>query len=297
MLNFVLGKEIASYVMRHRAMVICALLLTAVSTFFVVIPAYLLQPFIDEGMKTGSDPVSWKIPWIAFDSGSWLSWHRTDKVLVDNVSPTSLLILLMLVAFVSVLCKSITIYLAGLCSAAFSNRAVKSLRIDLFRKFVSLPLGFYHTRKSGELIARATADLSVMQSSISNVLTGIIEHPLTIAVFLIYLLVVNYKLTLLIFVVAPIIIGMIRLFGRKVKKHSTKVQDATAHVTSAYQETLLCLKVVHGFFRGEYEVNRFRELVHELYRRVMHWNRWDLGIGQEQYDDEYQERPERCESG
>jgi subfamily B ATP-binding cassette protein MsbA len=84
---------------------------------------------------------------------------------------------------------------------------------------------------------------------------------------------------LLIFIVGPIVIGMIRLFGRKVKKHATKVQDATADVTSAYQETILCLKVVHGFFRGDYEVKKFRGLADELYKRVMRWNRWDLGIG------------------
>ncbi|MBW1797282.1 MAG: ABC transporter ATP-binding protein [Deltaproteobacteria bacterium] len=279
MLNFVLGKEIASYVRRHRGLVVCALVLTAISTLFVVIPAYLLQPFIDEGMKSGSDPVSWKVPWIAFDSGSWLSWHRTERVLVENISPIRLLIILMTVAFVSVLCKSITIYLSGLSAAAFSNRAVRSMRTDLFRKFVSLPLGFYHKKKSGELVARATADLTVMQSSISNVLIGIIEHPLTIAIFLIYLFVMNFKLTLLIFIVGPLIIGMMRLFGRKVKKHATRIQDATADVTSAYQETILCLKVVYGFFRGDYEVKEFRGLADELYRRVIRWNRWDLGIG------------------
>jgi subfamily B ATP-binding cassette protein MsbA len=279
MLNFILGKEIASYVRLHSGLVVCAVVLAAISTLLVVIPAYLIQPFVDEGMKSGPDPVTWKIPWIAFDSGSWLSWHRTERVLVENISPVSLLVLLMLVAFTSVLCKSITVYMGNLSAAAFSNRAVRSMRNDLFRKFVSLPLSFYHKKKSGELIARATADLTVMQGSISNVIIGIIEHPLTIAVFLIYLFAMNYKLTLLIFIVGPLIIGMIRLFGRKVKKHSTRVQDATADVTSAYQETMLCLKVVYGFFMVDREVKRFQELTDHLYRRVMRWNRWDLGIG------------------
>jgi len=279
MLDFILGKEIASYVKRHRALVIWALVLTSISSLFVVIPAYLLQAFVDEGMKSASDPVSWRIPWIAFDSGSWLSWHRTELVLVESISPNTLLALLAFVAFVSILCKSIMIYLSGLCATAFSNRAVKSLRIDLLKKFVSLPLGFFHNKKSGELLARATADLTVLQGSISNVLIGLIEHPLTAAVFLIYLFLMNYKLTLLVFIVAPLIVGLTRLFGRKVKRHSKKVQDATADVTSAYQETLLCLKVVHGFFRGDHEVKKFRHLADYLYKRVMAWERWHLGLG------------------
>jgi len=205
MLNLILGKEIASYVRRHRGMVVCALILTAVSTLFVVIPAYLLQPFIDEGMKSGSDPVSWKVPWIAFDSGSWLSWHRTERVLVEDITPNSLLVILTLVTFASVVCKSITVYLSELSAAAFSNRAVRSLRIDIFRKYIFLSMGFHQKRKSGELLARATADIAVMQSSIVNILIGLIKYPLTATVFLIYLFFMNYKLTLLVFFIVPLL--------------------------------------------------------------------------------------------
>ncbi|MEA2038741.1 MAG: ABC transporter ATP-binding protein [Thermodesulfobacteriota bacterium] len=278
MLNYILGKDIASYVKAQRGLVVCAIILTAISSLFVVVPAYLLQPFVDEGMKTGSDPVAWKIPWITFTSGSWLSWSRTEFVLVKGVSPNTLLVILTMVAFVSVVFKSIALYFSGLSAAAFSNRAVKSLRIDLFKKFVSLPLGFYHNRKIGELIARSTADITVMQSLISNVLIGLIQHPLTALVFLVYLFIMNYKLTLLVFIIAPIIIGLIRLFGRKVKKHATRVQDATAEVTSDYQETLACLKVVYSFFRTRAETNKFRESADQLYKRVMHWSRWELGL-------------------
>ncbi|MFH1241121.1 MAG: ABC transporter ATP-binding protein [Pseudomonadota bacterium] len=279
MLDFILGKDIASYVKRHRGLVICSLVLTGISALFVVVPAYLLQPFVDEGMKTGSDPVTWKIPWIAFDSGSWFSWHRTELVVVEGVSPNSLLGLLTLVAFFSVVIKSITIYLGGLCGAAFSNRAVKSLRVDLFEKFVSLPMGFYHKVKSGELIARATADLSVMQGLIASILTGIIEYPLTALMFMIYILLTNYKLALFVMIVVPPILGLIRLFGRKVKKHAIRVQDATAEVTSMYHETILCLKLVHGFFTGKTEVEKFRGVADRLYNKIMHWNRWQLGLG------------------
>ena len=279
MLDFILGKDIASYIKRHRGLMVCSIVLTAVSSLFVVIPAYLLQPFIDEGMKTGSDPVAWKIPWITFQSESWLSWQRTNLTLVEGISPNRLLILITFVAFVSILFKSITIYLSGLSAAAFSNRAVKSLRIDLFRKFISLPLKFYHDKRLGALVARATADLTVMQTLIANIIIGLIEYPLTAFVFLCYLFFMNYKLTLLAFFVTPLIVVLIRLFGRKVKKHSANVQDSTAEVTSAYQETLLCLKVVIGFFMGKGEVKKFRELADHLYKTIMSWNRWQLGLG------------------
>ena len=168
---------------------------------------------------------------------------------------------------------------ALLAAVAFSNKAIKKLRVDLAEKFISLPLSFYHKRKSGELIARATADLTIMQSSISNIVIGLVEHPLTAAVFLFYLILMNYKLTILTIVVTPLIIGIIRLFGRKAKKHSLRVQDATAEVTSSYQEILLLLKVIKGFCMGQYESDKFRGLADNLYKKIMHWNRWQLGVG------------------
>jgi subfamily B ATP-binding cassette protein MsbA len=278
-LDRILGKDIAFYVRAHHGLVVCALILTAISTLFVVVPAYLLQPFVDEGMKSGSEPATWKVPWIVFDSGAGLSWHRTELVLVDRISPNRLLVLLTLIAFLSVLLKSITMYFSQITAAAFSNRAIQSVRTDLYDRFISLPLGFYHKHKAGELISRSTADLTVMQERISNILIGLVQHPLTALAFLAYLFLMNYRLTLLVFFTTPVIIGLIRLFGRKVKKHSTRVQNAMADVTSAYQETILCLKVIQAFCTDQKESNKFRELANHLYKKVMHWNRWYLGLG------------------
>ncbi|MBW1850927.1 MAG: ABC transporter ATP-binding protein [Deltaproteobacteria bacterium] len=278
MLDFILGKDIAFYVRQHRVLVALSMILAAIASLLQVVPVALLQPFVDEGMKIGTEPISWKIPWIAFDSGSWLSWHRTERVLVENITPNRLLIILAFVMFISTLCKSITVYLSELCATAFSNRAVRSLRIDLFKKYVSLPLGFHQKIKAGQLIARATADIGRLQLSIISIIIGLIKHPLTAVVFFAYLIVMNYKLTLFVLIVGPLIIGLIRLFGRKVKKHAFKVQDAVADVTAAYHESLLCLKVIHGFFKRDYEVKRFKALADDLYKRVMRWNRWDLGM-------------------
>ena len=276
-LELILGKEIASYIAKHSHLVILSMILAAVSSLFVVVPAVLIKPFIDEGMKLGNDPVCWKIPWIAFESGSWLAWYKTEKVLVDNISPNRLLLILAVIIFLSVLCKSITIYFSELCATAFSQRAVLSLRTDLFKKYISLPLGFHQQRKSGELIARATADVGRLQGSVAHILIGLIKYPVSALAFLIYLLVTNYQLTLFVFIIGPIIIGLIRLFGRKLKKHAVVVQDAVAKVTSAYQESLLCLKIIQGFCREDYEEKKFKGLADNLYKRIMKYSRWDLG--------------------
>jgi subfamily B ATP-binding cassette protein MsbA len=278
MFESLLGERIARYAKVHRRLIVWSLILSLFSSLFVVIPAYLLQPFVDKGMRMGAGPVTWTIPWISIGQEGLFSWHRTERVLLENVSSNHLLVVLTLVAFVAVLLNSVADYLSKLAAVAFSNRVILSLRVDLFRKFVSLPMGFYHKRKSGELVARATSDLTVMQGQISNVIIGLIEYPMTAAVFLAFLFIKNFKLTLLLFIIAPLIMGLFRFFGRKVKKHAARVQDANAGVASAYQETILCLKVVHGFFQGDFEVQKFKALANHLYKRTMRWRVWHLGL-------------------
>ena len=259
-------------------MLVIALVLTAVAALFSVIPVYIVQPFIDEALKTGSSPASWKIPWVELNFHGGFSWKRIDLVIIDNISSNRLLIILSLTAFLSMLISSIARYFSQLSAVAFSNRAIRTVRSDLFTKFVSLPLGFYHKRKSGELISRATNDLVVMQQRIANILIGLVEHPLTAGVFAVYVVVANVKLTLLIVIVVPAIVGFIRLFGRKVKRHSRIIQDTLSQVTASYQETILCLKEVQGFCMNRVEVERFKKLVDQLYKNIMRWNRWNLGL-------------------
>ncbi|PKN62547.1 MAG: ABC transporter ATP-binding protein [Deltaproteobacteria bacterium HGW-Deltaproteobacteria-15] len=279
MLRRILGKEIAHYVGAHKGLLACSLLLTALSALFVVVPAYLLQPFIDEGMKSGSDPVSWKIPWASFNSWDPSTWRRTELVLIEGISPNRLLLLLTLVAFAAVVIKSGAVYFSQLAAAAFSNRAVRNIRTELFGKFIALPAGFYHKQKIGELISRSTADLTVMQERISTILIGLVEYPLTAMAFLVYLFLMNYRLTLIVFITVPVIVGLIRLFGRNVKKHSVDVQEALSHVTSSYQESISCLKVIQGFCKDEEECSKFRSLVDRHYQNIMKWSRWFLGLG------------------
>ena len=278
MLERILGKDLAYYVRTHRGLLILSLALTAAAALFAVVPVYLLQPFIDEGMKTGSSPASWKIPWVDLNFAGGFSWKRTERVLIENISSNRLLVLLSLIAFLSMLIRSIARYFSQLSATAFSNRAIRSVRTDLFSKFVSLPLGFYHKRKAGDLISRATNDLVVMQDRIANILIGLVEQPLSALAFVIYVLIMDYQLTLLIVIVVPALVGLIHLFGRKVKKNATKIQDSLSRVTSAYHETILCLKEVQGFCMNQTELEKFKKLAEQLYKNVMRWNRWNLGL-------------------
>ncbi|NLA74206.1 MAG: ABC transporter ATP-binding protein, partial [Deltaproteobacteria bacterium] len=303
MIDKILGKDIGTYVKKHRLMMFYAILPAIITAMLAVVPVIITKSFIDEGiMKSGTSvqftesaepetyetqdksagstesQVSAQEKMVKKYSSVVIRWLQILNI-VDNPPPSMVMIILAAVAALAFLFQSITTYLSDLAAAAFSNRSIKDLRIDLHKKFMSLNQGFFDKNKAGLLISRSTADLSVMQNSISNITIGLVQYPLLILFFTVYLLIQNFRLTLIVFIAAPVILGLIHLFGRKVKKHSIRVQDATADVTSVYQETLLCLKIIQGFCTAENRSQKFREAADFLYKKTMHWNRWLRGMG------------------
>ena len=285
MIDKILGKDIGKYVKKHYLLMACTIMPAIITAMLAVIPVILTESFIDDGMmKSDVEPSSLESTElesteILGKKGSFFIKMLASYNIIENPTPNKIMVILAIIATISVIFKSITTYFCELSAAAFSNRAIKDLRIDLHKKFMSLDQGFYHKNKAGALISRSTADLAVMQNSISNITIGLVQHPLLILFFSGYLLNKDYKLTLIVFVIVPVILGLIRLFGRKVKKHSIRVQDATADVTTVYQETLLCLKVIQGFCTSENRSLKFQKAADFLYKKTMHWNRWLRGTG------------------
>jgi ATP-binding cassette, subfamily B, bacterial MsbA len=281
MLNRLLGKEIAGYVKRYKLLMFFAILPACIAAILTAAPAEILPDFIDNMSKGMSrdmpkvnEPVPFSLKLPVWDKDSSFPIKLTKIEIVEGKTSNSLLILLSIFIVISVIIKSFALYLSELTAAAFTNRAINDLRMDLYNKFTNLHLSFYHEYKIGELISRSTADLTLMQASISNIIIGLVQYPLTALFLLLSALKLNYKLTLVVMIITPLIVWVTWIFGIKIKKHSARVQDATAKVTSAYQETLLCLKVVQGFCTLENHAVKFKKLTDFLYKKTMHWNRW-----------------------
>lgn len=279
MLDRILGKELAFYIKEHRTMLVWALFFTLLFTIFSMVPLLVIKMFIQVGVDIKEEIIPFKIPWITFVHGGFPPFEITEITVIENISRMHYLGILLIIYAVSVVLKSIAEYASGLLTASFTHRAIKAMRIDLFNNFMRLHQGFYHKHKIGDLISRSTSDLTQMQFFIANILIGLIQHPLLLLGYFSFLIYMDWKLTLLVSVTGPVIVGFTRLFGKKVKKHAMRMQDATAEVTSSYQESLLCLKIIQGFGAEKNQANKFRETATQLYRKVMQWSRWQLGLG------------------
>ena len=148
-------------------------------------------------------------------------------------------------------------YLGTYASAWVGNKVVMDLRDLMFRRMLALPLGYFHDNTTGNLISRFTFDAAQVTSAATNVVTVLVKDSVTILGLLVYLLYLDWKLTLLSLIMVPPIAVVVRYFNVRLRHMSRKTQEAMGDITQVLQETVECNKVVKIFGGQEYEAQRF----------------------------------------
>jgi len=138
-----------------------------------------------------------------------------------------------------------------------SHKAIRDIRDELYYHLQNLSLSFYSRNKTGEIISRVTNDVQQLESSIVKGAVSIIYKAFTFIGAMGYLLYLNYRLTIFLVVILPLITYVLNKFNKKIKRVSRRVQVKIANVSDVLQETLSAVRVVKSFGREDYEYDRF----------------------------------------
>lgn len=171
-------------------------------------------------------------------------------------------LLLILVYFL----KELVYYWQRFLLAYVSQKAIRDLRNDLYYHLQNLSLSFYSKNKTGEIISKVTNDVGVLQNAIVNGAVGVFYEFFTLVGAIMYLLFIDYKLTLFVLIMLPLITYVLKFFNIKIRKVSRKVQIKLADISHVLEETLSSIKVVKSFGREEYEFERFSSENDENFR-------------------------------
>jgi len=157
-------------------------------------------------------------------------------------------------------------YLAMFFITFLRNGVLTSLRENLYKKIISMPLPFFSEKKKGDVISRITADILEIQHSFLSILELIIREPLTIFFTLIAMFLISYKLTIFVLFFIPISGFIIALIGKSLKATSTLVQTEQAEFLSITEETLQGLKVIKGFVSELFFIDKFKKSNNKFYK-------------------------------
>jgi subfamily B ATP-binding cassette protein MsbA len=149
------------------------------------------------------------------------------------------------------------------------NRVVMDLRAEMFRKLVSLPTRFYDDHATGRLISKITFDVTQVTTAATSVVTVVVKDSIIIAGLLGWLFYLDWKLTLLSLLIAPVVAFVIRVINVRMRESSREAQRAMGSITQVIEESVTAHKVVKLFGGQTYEERRFNEESNWVRRHAM----------------------------
>ncbi|NPD67749.1 ATP-binding cassette domain-containing protein [Lichenicola cladoniae] len=158
------------------------------------------------------------------------------------------------------------IVVAGLAVATFlrfylvswlGERIAADLRRDLFERVISLSPSFFETARTGDILTRLTADISVLQALIGSAMSQWLRNAILLVGSLAMLLVTSPKLACLIMLVVPLVLLPLVLFGRRERRLSRSAQDRIADLGAYAEETINALRTVQAFTHEPIDRARF----------------------------------------
>ena len=141
--------------------------------------------------------------------------------------------------------------------AWIGRQVIKSLRAEIYNKFLYLPTIFLDRKSNAELLSKVTFNIEQVAESTSNIITILIRDTLTIIVLTIYMIYLSPTLAKVIFLAAPIIALLVRSLSKLFRRYSERIQDSMGDVTHAIKETLQNHRIIKIFNGQDFENEKF----------------------------------------
>jgi ATP-binding cassette, subfamily B, bacterial MsbA len=168
------------------------------------------------------------------------------------------------------LIRSIFYYFQLYWLSYVGERVVVDLRRQLYIHLNQLSLRFFADRRIGEIISRLSSDVTIVRTALTNNVATVLSQSVTFIGSLVLMLVLNWRLTLFILVIAPIIVLCAAIIGSRLRNLSTEVQDQLADSTAMAEESLSNTRIVKAFTREPYEIQRYVDQIERTFNATMH---------------------------
>jgi len=136
---------------------------------------------------------------------------------------------------------------------------VRDIRNDLYEHILEMPVGYFSSTSTGEIVSRLTNDVNLLQMTTSDALTTLLKQSLSIIVLAAVIIGMDWKLSLVATIVLPLCFYPLRRFGKKMKRVSTKGQETMGAMMALITEAISGIRIVKAFCMEGYESGRFKE--------------------------------------
>lgn len=150
-------------------------------------------------------------------------------------------------------------FIGGYFLSKVSLNLIQDIRMAMFDKFLTLPTTYFNSQNSGAIAAGVIYAANSITAAATNAIQVVFREGLTVIFLLGYLFYMNWRLTLTLFIIFPVVIVIVIKTARKFRSQSIKIQNAMGKITSVSKETISNYKVVKVFGGKDYEYSRFMD--------------------------------------
>ena len=260
-------KVLKRYVKPYRKYLAGSVALNICSAVFNVFSFALMIPMLQILFKINK-PVYEFIPWLSEDYGFMEKVQNNASYevtrLLESVGPSNTLLILCGFLAVMTLLKTACYFGSSAVMVSISKGILRDMRMQLYKKILSLPLGFFSQERRGDIIARMTGDVSEVENSIMSSLDMLIKNPILITFYFATLLVLSWQLTLFTIVVVPVLAWVMGAIGKQLKRKSLLAQEMWSDTMSQVEETLGGLRIIKAFIAEDKMTERFSKTTDSL---------------------------------
>jgi len=227
------------YRLRFSVVLLCMLL----STLTSLVGGYLLAPIIDKLTQTVVPDAVVKMSSIEILADSIIC-----SIAGNQASVVTAYILTAVLLLAAVYCVSaMTTYLQGRLMVSISQGISQSIRNELFEKLQYLPVKYYDTRPTGEIMSRFTNDVDNIDTMINNSLTSVVSGVISITGTVVFMLTTNVLLSVIILLSVPFVAVAAGLIGKASRKYYSSQQAALGALNGYIEETVAGQKAIKVF--------------------------------------------------
>ncbi len=168
-----------------------------------------------------------------------------------------------------IILRSIFSFFSSYGFSWISNQVVTDIREEMYRRMVRLPLSYFQANASSVPLTKIAYDVNGVSSAATNVVVTVLRDGLGVVGLLLWLLWLNWQLTLVCFALIPAVAWAMRTFSWRLRLASRGAQEATALMVESLQETSHCARVIKVFGGEEQEAQRFSRINYQVRRQNM----------------------------
>src|SRR5450759_1641476 len=255
----------------YRWSAIMTIIYNILSALFGLITFALIKPFLEVlfmKIDTISDPGTFQFTkdYIENLTNYYLS------IFIQKQGQAGALLLVVFIVIGASFFKNTFVFLSNNRIAFMRASTVRDIRKKLYNKILSLPLSFFTDSRKGDVMTRISNDVQEIEVSVINSLTMLVRDPLTVFIFVGYLFILSFRLTLFALVLLPVSGWLIGMAGRTLRSSSLQGQQHLGKLLSIVEETLTGLRIIKGFNAEEKMKAQFsvsNERYAKIFKRVI----------------------------